>query len=82
MKGEDITHAHIRTRNMGGLGHIPEDRHRHGLVLDYSLAYNLVLQSYFEPRFCQHGFLKYDAIYQYADELIGRFDIRSGQGDV
>ena len=80
LKGEDITHAHIRTRNMGGLGHIPEDRHRHGLVLDYSLAYNLVLQSYFEPRFCQHGFLKYDAIYQYADELIGRFDIRSGQG--
>ncbi len=80
LKGADITHAHIRTRNMSGLGHIPEDRHRHGLVLDYSLAYNLVLQSYFEPRFCQHGFLKYDAIYQYADELIGRFDIRSGQG--
>ena len=45
LKGEDITHAHIRTRNMGGLGHIPEDRHRHGLVLDYSLAYNLVLHA-------------------------------------
>ncbi len=80
LKGEDITHAHIRTRNTSGLGHIPEDRHRHGLVLDYNLAYNLVLQSYFEPRFCQKGFLKYDAIYQYADELIGKFDIRSGQG--
>ena len=80
LKGQDVTHAHIRTRNTSGLGHIPEDRHRHGLVLDYNLAYNLVLQSYFEPRFCQHGFLKYDAIYQYADELIGKFDIRSGQG--
>ncbi len=80
LNGRDITHAPIRRRNAGGLGHIPEDRHRHGLVLDYNLACNLVLQSYFEPRFCQNGFLKYDAIYAYADELIEKFDIRSGQG--
>ena len=38
----------IRERNTHGLGHIPEDRHKHGLVLDYDLAYNTVLQSYFE----------------------------------
>ena len=80
LNGRDVTHAPIRARNAGGLGHIPEDRHRHGLVLDYNLAYNLVLQSYFEPRFCQSGFLKYDAIYEYADGLIEKFDIRSGQG--
>ncbi len=80
LNGRNITHAPIRRRNAGGLGHIPEDRHRHGLVLDYNLACNLVLQSYFEPRFCQNGFLKYDAIYAYADELIEKFDIRSGQG--
>ena len=80
LNGQDITHAPIRRRNAGGLGHIPEDRHRHGLVLDYNLAYNLVLQSYFEPEFCSRGFLKYDAIYEYADKLIGKFDIRSGQG--
>ncbi len=80
MNGQDITHMPIRKRNAGGLGHVPEDRHRHGLVLDYNLAYNLVLQNYFEPRFCKNGFLKYDAIYQYADKLIGSFDIRSGQG--
>lgn len=80
LKGEDITDAHIRKRNTSGLGHIPEDRHKHGLVLDYSLAYNMVLQRYFEPQFCNHGFLKFDEIYRYSDALIEKFDVRSGQG--
>ncbi len=80
LKGRDITQDSIRSRNENGLGHIPEDRHRHGLVLDYNLAYNLVLQSYFEPQFCKNEFLQYDSIYAYADKLIEKFDIRSGQG--
>ena len=80
LNGKDITHAPIRERNISGLGHIPEDRHRHGLVLDYSLAYNLVLQRYFTPQFQKHGFLKFDEINRYADSLIEQFDIRSGQG--
>ncbi|MDI6601100.1 MAG: ABC transporter ATP-binding protein [Thermoanaerobacteraceae bacterium] len=80
LNGNDITKASIRQRNIGGIGHIPEDRQRYGLVLDYNLAYNLVLQSYFTPRFQKHGFLKYSEIYKYADELIDKFDIRSGQG--
>ena len=80
LKGEDITHASIRHRNTHGMSHIPEDRHKHGLVLDYPLSYNLVLQSYFEPEYCQAGFLKYDKINQYADKLIREYDIRSGQG--
>ena len=62
------------------MSHIPEDRHKHGLVLDYNLAYNLVLQQYFEPKFSKHGFLKKDAISEYADLLIEKYDIRSGQG--
>lgn len=80
MKGQDITKKTIRERNVGGMGHIPEDRHKHGLVLDYNLAYNLVLQRYFTKDFQENGFLKYDKIYEYADELIEKFDIRSGQG--
>lgn len=80
LSGKDLTHASIRERTVSGMGHIPEDRHKHGLVLDYNLAYNMVLQSYFTPRFQNHGFLKYDDIYHYSDELIGKFDIRSGQG--
>ncbi len=49
LSGKDITHASIRERSTSGMSHIPEDRHKHGLVMDYSLAYILVLQRYFEP---------------------------------
>ena len=78
--GQDITSASIRRRNTSGMAHIPEDRHKHGLVLDYTLADNLVLQSYFDPRFQQYGFIKQNAVYEYADKLIAKYDIRSGQG--
>lgn len=77
---EDITNMSIRKRSNKGMAHIPEDRHKHGLVLDYNLAYNLALQSYFTPRFQKRSFLKYDEIYRYADTLIEKYDIRSGQG--
>lgn len=80
MNGKDITNSSVRERNINGLGHIPEDRHKYGLVLDYNVANNLVLKSYFMPRFQKKGFLKHDEIYKYSDELIGKFDIRSGQG--
>lgn len=80
LNGEDITGKSIRRRNTQGLSHIPEDRHKHGLVLDYNLAYNLVLQQYFEPGFQRCGFLDNEEIYRYADRLIQDFDIRSGEG--
>lgn len=77
---EDITHKTIRERSVDGISHIPEDRHKYGLVLDYNLAYNMVLQSYFTSEFSNHGFLKYDKIYEYSDRMIREYDIRSGQG--
>jgi simple sugar transport system ATP-binding protein len=80
LEEKEITRDDVRSRGQTGMSHIPEDRHRHGLVLDYNLAFNLVLQSYFYPRFQKGGFLKYNEIYKYADTLIDRFDIRSGQG--
>ena len=81
--GEDITKASIRHRSVMGMSHIPEDRHKHGLVLDYSLEDNLVLQRYFEPEFVNKaGFLKRDAIRSYANRLIEQFDVRSGQGPI
>ena len=80
LNGKDITHNNVRGRGLAGISHIPQDRHRHGLVLDYNLAYNLVLQTYFFPRFQKNGFLKYNEIYNYAQTLIERFDIRAGQG--
>ena len=79
--GKDITHASIRSRSVSGMSHIPEDRHKHGLVLDYTLEDNLVLQRYFEPQFVSpSGFLKRKAIREYAEKLIGEYDVRSSQG--
>ena len=79
--GKDITHASIRQRSVMGMSHIPEDRHKHGLVLDYSLEDNMVLQRYFEPEFTDKaGFLRRKNIRAYANRLIDQYDIRSGQG--
>ena len=81
--GKDITHASIRHRNTMGMSHIPEDRHKHGLVLDYTLEDNLVLQRYFEPEFTSKaGFLRRDNIRKYAERLIEQYDVRSGQGPI
>jgi len=83
LNGNDITKAPIRARNTSGMSHIPEDRHKHGLVLDYSLENNLVLQTYFEPEFTSKtGFLKKDNIRSYSEKLIRDFDVRSGQGPI
>ena len=80
LTGADITHAPIRERSKSGMSHIPEDRHKHGLVLDYTLAQNLVLQRYWQPEFQSRGFIKFGAVRQYAERLIEQYDIRSGQG--
>ena len=83
LEGQDITRAPIRKRNTMGMSHIPEDRHKHGLVLDYTLEDNVVLQRYFEPEFVSKaGFLKRKAIRDYAERLIDQYDVRSGQGPV
>ena len=82
LNGKDITSAPIRERSVSGVSHIPEDRHKHGLVLDYSLEDNIVLQRYFEPEFTKAGFLRRKNIREYADRLIEQYDIRSGQGPV
>ena len=81
--GKDITRSSIRERNLAGMSHIPEDRHKHGLVLDYTLEDNLVLQRYFEPQFTNKaGFLRRDNIREYANKLIEQYDVRSGQGPI
>ncbi len=81
LSGKDITNASIRERSKSGMSHIPEDRHKHGLVLDYPLSYNMVLQRYFEDQFStKAGFLKKGAINEYSDRLIEEYDVRSGQG--
>ncbi len=79
--GQDISHAAIRTRGEG-MSHIPEDRHKHGLILDFTLEENMVLQRFREKRFEKNGFIRFDEVRKYADSLIQQYDVRSGQGPV
>ncbi len=77
---EDITHYSVRKRTLSGIGHIPEDRHKHGLVLDYTMEDNMVLQVYFKEPFSKHGLLNRKTIHDYAEKIIKAFDVRSGEG--
>ena len=78
--GEDVTFSNVKKRNNLGLGHIPEDRHKYGLVLDFTLENNLVLKKFEEERFQKFGFIKSEEVRNYANELIDEFDIRSPLG--
>ena len=80
LNGKDITNLSVRNKTLSGIGHIPEDRHKHGLVLDYTLGENLILQTYFTDKFQKNGFLKFKEMEEYSKVLIDRFDIRSAQG--
>ena len=80
MNGKDITHATIRQRSIDKMSHIPEDRHKYGLVLDFNLADNLVLEKYWTPEFQHKGFINKPAVKAYGDRLIKQYDIRSSQG--
>lgn len=80
--GKNITKAKIRDRSIAGMSHIPEDRHKHGLVLEYTLEDNLVLQSYWKPQFQHFRFIKRNEVRTYAEKLIEQYDVRSGQGPI
>jgi len=77
---KDITNLNVRQRNVSGLAHIPEDRQKDGLILDYSMSQNLILKKYFIPEFENRGFIKFNEINEFSEDLAEKFDIRSGQG--
>lgn len=79
---EDITKKSIHYKNTHGFAHIPEDRHKHGLILDFTLEQNMVLQRYFESEFQNNGFIRFKEVREYAQKLIDDYDVRSGQGPV
>ena len=80
LDGKDITSESIRQRSKDGMSQIPEDRHKHGLVLDYSLENNIVLQRYWQPEFQKNGFIRSDKVREYSDRLIEQYDVRSMSG--
>ena len=81
LDGKDITHASIREKCISGMAHVPEDRHKHGLVLDYTLEQNMILRRYCEPEYQSNGFIKFDKVRDFASKLIDQYDVRSGQGN-
>ena len=82
LKDLDITASSIKKRNRSGMSHIPEDRHKHGLVLDYTLEDNLVLQKYWMPEFSKTGFIRKQNVRKYAERLIEEYDVRSASGTI
>ncbi len=82
LSGKDISRASVRERNESGLAHIPEDRQKRGLVLDYSLEENFILKNHRDMPYSRRGFLQSEAIRQHAEAVIGAFDVRSGEGAV
>ena len=80
LHGTEMRAMPIRERSKLGMSHIPEDRHKHGLVLDFTLEDNLVLQRYWEPEFQSAGVIKEGAVRDYAMRLIAQYDVRAGQG--
>lgn len=81
LNGINIEDKSIRFRNTHGLSHIPEDRHKHGLILDYNLAQNMALQSYFEDDFQKGGFINFEKTADYSKKLIEQYDVRAGRGN-
>lgn len=80
IKDIQVTSSNIKTRSKAGMCHIPEDRHKHGLVLDYSLENNLVLQKYWMTEFTKYGMLRKKNIRKHAEKLIEEYDVRSASG--
>ncbi|MFC5529143.1 ABC transporter ATP-binding protein [Cohnella yongneupensis] len=75
--GVDLTGSKTRVISEAGVSLIPEDRHKHGLVLDFPMRENMVLETYYQPPFNKGGFLDYAAIDEHAKRLIAEFDVRT-----
>ena len=77
---EDISKYSIKKRNDKGLSHIPEDRHKHGLVLDFQLKDNIFIDKYLGSEFSKFGFIRFDNVLKYSENIINKYDVRSGMG--
>ena len=80
LDGNDITNAEIRKRNEIGIGHIPEDRQKRGLVMNSTLFNNVAIKEYYHSPFSKNGILKQEYLRDYAQKVIDQFDVRSGEG--
>ena len=82
LDGKDISNCSIREKIKSGISHIPEDRHKYGLILDYSIYENSVLNRYYENLFSKYFFINEKTTKDFGDSLIEKYDIRSsGDGN-
>jgi len=81
LNNKAITNLKPRKVTESGIGHIPQDRHKHGLVLDYSIGHNMVLQTYYKKPFSKGGIMNYNAVAEKAKKLIEKFDVRTPSVD-
>jgi general nucleoside transport system ATP-binding protein len=79
IEGRDVTAVSASRHYETGLGHIPEDRHRRGLVLDFSLAENLILHDYEKEPFARFGWLRPGRVVAWARRVLHEFDVRGGE---
>ncbi|KMK75295.1 ABC transporter ATP-binding protein [Alkalihalobacillus pseudalcaliphilus] len=77
LNNQEITNHTPRKVTEAGIGHIPEDRHKHGLILDFNIGENMVLQTYYQKPYSKNGILQFPKIYEKARELIDDFDVRT-----
>src|SRR5699024_10886434 len=77
LNNKDIKNLSPRKVTESGVGHIPQDRHKFGLVLDFPIGENMVLQTYYQKPFSENAMLNYKEIYKKANELIEEYDVRT-----
>jgi len=77
LNNKSIKNLKPRKVTESGVGHIPQDRHKHGLVLDYSIGHNMVLQTYYKQPYSKAGIMNYKQVMEKAQTLIEKFDVRT-----
>ncbi|MFC5469500.1 ABC transporter ATP-binding protein [Cohnella suwonensis] len=77
LAGEEIAGKPTRKISEAGLSLIPEDRHKHGLVLDFPVRENMVLETYYQAPYTKGGFLNFPEIEKHAERLVKEFDVRT-----
>lgn len=82
LNGKDITGLKPRQITETGIGHIPQDRHKHGLVLDFPIGHNIALQTYYQAPISSGFVMDYKKINEKARQVIEEFDVRTGEGEM
>lgn len=82
INNQNMTNKKVRQITKAGVAHIPADRQKYGLILNLPLAENLVLQTYYKQPYSKHGIINHQAIYEHAEELIKKYDIRTTSAEL